>query len=73
MMTNRPEFLETMIAANAIGAIVVPRCRATPAARSWRRRCGGSTADRLAPLRLELLDERRFASGVVHLRYRVVN
>src|SRR5580704_12940331 len=24
MMTNRPEFLETMIAANAIGAIVVP-------------------------------------------------
>ena len=24
-------------------------------------------------LRLELLDERRFASGVVHLRYRVVN
>jgi dihydrofolate reductase len=24
-------------------------------------------------LRLELLDEHRFASGVVHLRYRVVN
>jgi fatty-acyl-CoA synthase len=24
MMTNRPEFLETMFAANAIGAIVVP-------------------------------------------------
>ena len=24
-------------------------------------------------LRLELLDERRFGSGMVHLRYRVVN
>ena len=24
MMTNRPEFLETMFAANALGAIVVP-------------------------------------------------
>jgi hypothetical protein len=51
--------------------IVRPRRRVPPVSRAGSRRAGKRSLPDGVGAQLYLLDERRFSSGVIHLRYRI--